>query len=253
MKRAAGVSAELGHLRPNSSSVGASRRPIRINVGCGPSPTPGWENYDNSWSVRLANHPRIAWFLRRASVLAPSQVYFIHTARQEGIKFWTAMRLHYEDGAVDVLYSSHMLEHLDRDSARQFVHEAYRVLKPGGAIRIVVPDLALLVDRYNESCDADEFVAASLLASDRPRTFLGRLRYLVLGGRHHAWMYDERSLVALLKAAGFREVHRMKPGETSIADVGALDLFERASESLYVEAFTANHGHVAVNATGGPA
>ncbi|CAA9217761.1 MAG: hypothetical protein AVDCRST_MAG93-305, partial [uncultured Chloroflexia bacterium] len=58
------------------------------------------------------------------------------------------MRLHYEDGTVDILYSSHMLEHLDRDSARRFLHEAYRVLKPGGAIRIVVPDFALLIDRY---------------------------------------------------------------------------------------------------------
>ena len=189
----------MSNQRPESRSVGASPPPVRINVGCGPSPTPGWENFDNSWSVRLAHHPRITWLLRRVALLAPSQMHFIETARQEGIRFGTALRIDHDDRTVDIVYSSHMVEHLDRDSARQFLHDAYRVLKPGGAIRIAVPDFALLVDRYNRTGDADEFVSASLLASDHPKTFVGKLRYLILGGRHHAWMYDERSLVALLE------------------------------------------------------
>ena len=27
---------------------------LKINIGCGDTPTKGWRNYDNSWSVRLA-------------------------------------------------------------------------------------------------------------------------------------------------------------------------------------------------------
>ena len=29
-------------------------RSLKINIGCGDTPTKGWSNYDNSWSVRLA-------------------------------------------------------------------------------------------------------------------------------------------------------------------------------------------------------
>ncbi len=244
------MDSDSGRQRGAWSSGGASAGPVRINVGCGPSPTPGWENYDNSWSVRLASHPGVVRLLKLASVLAPSQVYFIETAREEGIRFGRATHLDHGDATVDIVYSSHMLEHLDREAARLFVQEAYRVLRPGGAIRIAVPDLALLVDRYNQTGDADEFVSASLLASDHPRTLAGRVRYLVLGGRHHAWMYDDRSLIALLEAAGFHGVQRMRPGDTSLRDVGALDLFERADESLYVEAFKSTDGHDRVPARG---
>ena len=45
-------------------------------------------------------------------------------------------------------------------------------------------------------------------------------------------------------------MRRMMPGETSIADVGALDLSERAEESLYVEAFKSKEGHAAGDARG---
>jgi SAM-dependent methyltransferase len=137
---------------------------------------------------------------------------------------------------VDVIYSSHMLEHLDLAAARDFLAEAYRTLKPGGIIRIAVPDLAMLVERYKADGDADGLVAASLLATEQPKTLVAKLRYLVLGSRHHAWMYDARSLAASLERAGFESARRQEPGSTTIPDPGALDLVERSDESIYMEA-----------------
>jgi SAM-dependent methyltransferase len=209
---------------------------VRLNVGCGPTPTEGWVNYDNSWSVRLARRPALVTVLSRAGLITAEQKHLCDVARREGIRFGTAEAIAHADGSVDVIYSSHMLEHLDRPTAQQFLAEAFRVLKPGGVIRIAVPDLRLLVDRYNADGDADRLVEASFLASDMPRSLVGKLRYLVLGSRHHAWMYDARSLVAALERAGFKSAQTVDAGTTTIEDPGALDLAERADESIYVEA-----------------
>jgi hypothetical protein len=49
-------------------------------------------------------------------------------------------------------------------------------------------------------------------------------------------MYDGHSLCRLLNKHGFVNAAVISPGETRIPNPGALDLYERASESVYVEA-----------------
>jgi predicted SAM-dependent methyltransferase len=56
--------------------------------------------------------------------------------------------LPFADGSASVCYSSHVLEHLDKNAARVLVAECYRVLKPGAPIRIVVPDLESIMREY---------------------------------------------------------------------------------------------------------
>lgn len=53
-----------------------------------------------------------------------------------------------DDGSCDVVYHSHVLEHLRRDDARGFLVECARILKPGGIIRIAVPDLERICRAY---------------------------------------------------------------------------------------------------------
>ncbi|TKB79785.1 MAG: methyltransferase domain-containing protein [Nitrospira sp.] len=61
--------------------------------------------------------------------------------------------------SVDAVYSSHTLEHLTREQGRAFLRECYRVLRKGGVIRIIVPDLQPLVEDYQRGkVQADEFV-----------------------------------------------------------------------------------------------
>jgi SAM-dependent methyltransferase len=209
---------------------------VRLNLGCGPTPTPGWVNYDNSWSVRLAGRPALVRLLAGTRLITDAQRHLCEVARRDGILFGTAEAIPHGDGTVDVIYSSHMLEHLDRPTAQRFLAEALRVLRPGGVLRIAVPDLGMLVDRYNADGDADRLVEASLLATDQPRSLPAKLRYLLLGSRHHAWMYDARSLIAALERAGFEAPQAFDAGTTAIEDPGALNLSERADESIYVEA-----------------
>ena len=54
----------------------------------------------------------------------------------------------FEENRFDVVYHSHVLEHFPKDSAAKFIGECYRVLKPGGIIRIAVPDLEQIINNY---------------------------------------------------------------------------------------------------------
>jgi predicted SAM-dependent methyltransferase len=215
---------------------------MRINIGCGQTPTKGWRNYDNSLSLRLARIPILPSILCKLNIIENSQYQFIRFARANQIEYVDGRkRLPIPDASVEVLYSSHMLEHLDRNEAARFLKEAVRVLRPGGIIRIAVPDLKKLVVQYCESGDADTFIEATYLCVSRPRSFAQRLRLLLVGARHHQWMYDGNSLCRLLMAHGFLRAEVLPAGQTKIHLHEPLDLWERASESIYVEAEKQNN------------
>ena len=57
-------------------------------------------------------------------------------------------RLPFKDASVDLIYSCHMLEHLDKNESNTFFDESYRVLKHNGLLRIVVPDFNKLIEKY---------------------------------------------------------------------------------------------------------
>jgi predicted SAM-dependent methyltransferase len=47
----------------------------------------------------------------------------------------------FADDSFQAVYSSHVLEHFPREQGRFLIREAWRVLRKGGIVRIVVPDL----------------------------------------------------------------------------------------------------------------
>lgn len=52
------------------------------------------------------------------------------------------------DDYFDAVYSSHLLEHFPKAYAPRFIQECFRVLKPSGVVRIVVPDLEQIARLY---------------------------------------------------------------------------------------------------------
>ena len=92
--------------------------PVLVNMGCGATWHPDWINLD----VRPVS-PQV----RRWDV-------------QQGLPF--------EDGQVDACYASHVLEHLTREQADMLLRESLRVLRPGGIVRIAVPDLEAIAREY---------------------------------------------------------------------------------------------------------
>src|SRR5207244_3445771 len=65
-----------------------------------------------------------------------------------------------ETGTAPFVYSSHVLEHFTPDDAEQILHDMHRVLRPGGVVRVVVPDLAMQAKEYLNALEA---------ADERPR------------------------------------------------------------------------------------
>jgi predicted SAM-dependent methyltransferase len=210
---------------------------LRINIGCGRTPTKGWRNFDNSLSLRLSKMPLLPEFLSKLHFIDDHQYQFIRFARKNNIEYGDATKgLPVQSRSVEVLYSSHMLEHLDRNEANKFLNEAFRVIRPGGIIRIAVPDIKKQVTQYNKSDEADVFIAATHLCAPRPKSLAQRLRLLLVGTRQHQWMYDGKSLSGLLREHGFIKAEVLPAGQTKINGHEGLDLQERASESVYVEA-----------------
>lgn len=210
---------------------------VRLNVGCGQTPTPGWKNYDNSPSVLLARRPITAYVLDKLRMLNGWQKEFIAFVQHSDIR-WADVtkRIPEPDGSVEMVYSSHMLEHLDKAEAARFLQEVRRVLAPGGVFRLAVPDIRYLVHAYLQHRDADRFIEQTMLTRPKNVTWLQKLKYLWIGDRHHVWMYDGDSLCKLLTAAGFHNAQVMTPGTTMIDDPGELNLREREPESVFVEA-----------------
>jgi len=216
---------------------------IRVNVGCGSSLTPGYVNLDNSMSVRLASLPVVRTILTQAPFVTGPRRKFLTAASSGDIRWADATSLPFADGEVSVVYSSHMMEHLTREEARAFLKEALRVLRPGGWLRLVLPDLRRRAESYvSGAVDADSFVDSLIMATPRPASLVDRMTFVFTGPRHHLWMYDGPSLIAALHNAGFSRVTEVAPGQTNLEDPGPLDLAERAEESVYVEAQKALNG-----------
>ena len=211
---------------------------LKINIGCGDKPTKGWCNYDNSWSVRLAKYKLTTYIFWNLGVLSEAQYKFISFVKNTNIIWANATKYIPEvDSSVDVVYSSHMLEHIERDEVLLFLKEVSRILKHGGIIRLGVPDLKCQIENYLENGDANKFVENTLLTRKKPTTLGAMVKYLIIGDRNHQWMYDGKSLCKLLYELGFKEPRILEPGTTTIPDPGLLDLKERSPGTVFVEAF----------------
>lgn len=210
---------------------------IRINVGCGQTPTIGWKNFDNSFSVLLSRIPFLPAVLLKLRLIDILQYKYVKFAEKNQIFYGdVTKRLPFRNNTVNVVYSSHMLEHLDPLEADVFLQEALRVLCKGGLIRLALPDLQKQILNYNETGAADRFIAGLNICRPRPRSLSQRLRMLFVGTRQHQWMYDGKSASALLRKNGFVNPIILAPGKTKVKDPGRLDLFERITESFYIEA-----------------
>jgi len=56
-----------------------------------------------------------------------------------------------EDNVAELVYSSHTIEHINDDAVRNMLTESYRILKPGGGIRLTTPDAELDFQAYRRN------------------------------------------------------------------------------------------------------
>lgn len=109
----------------------------------------------------------------------------------------TAFPLHgFVDGTVDEVRASHILEHFPHGEVEAVVKEWTRVLKPGGTLKIAVPDFDWIVKAYQNGHRGD-----------------ARLEHYLFGGQvdgddYHKSFFNEDKLKALLEGAGLVDVKK---------------------------------------------
>jgi predicted SAM-dependent methyltransferase len=124
------------------------------------------------------------------------------------------------------------LEHFSFEEGERIAREVARVLRPGNAFRIVVPDAELVLRHYFEA--PDEMIAWRGLGHETPMEIVNsyfRQRY------EHQFLYDWTTMEKMLRQAGFARVIRTAYGKSESFQPIALDDDKYSRESLYVEAF----------------
>jgi len=123
------------------SIMSNTNRLVMLNLGCGTRTHEAWINIDNS----LKSTWKGLWFVRPFISKSNPMAYVYHDLRR---------RIPFPDSTVDVVYASHVLEHLECKHVLPFMREIHRVLKPTGIIRLVVPDLEKAVTAYLDALNA---------------------------------------------------------------------------------------------------
>jgi predicted SAM-dependent methyltransferase len=199
---------------------------VKINLGCGLAVCAGWINVDASLNAMAAAWPpavhRVMYRLSGANQYYSSDEYCRLLENHRFVHHDAAYGLPFDNDTADFIYSSHFLEHLFKDEAQHVLREARRALKPGGTIRVCVPDLAHAIALYAAG-DKRAMLENYFFVEDRA-SFLAR----------HKYMYDFDLLRGELAAAGFEDIQRRAYREGRTPDIARLD--NRPEETLYVEA-----------------
>lgn len=222
-----GTNAVIGKLRRNRTIVPAGRLDtVKINLGCGLAIAPGWINIDGSFNALISDLPRalhrVAYRLSGANRYYTEQEYcrllsenvFVHHDLAYGIPF--------ADASVDYAFTSHFVEHLSHSDAQNLLRECHRVLKPGGVLRVSVPDLEYAMALYGAGAKEQMLTAYFFVDDDGS------------GYARHKYMYDFDLMKNELLLAGFAQVTRCAYQQGAVPDLHILD--NRPEESLYVEA-----------------
>lgn len=185
----------------------------RLNWGCGQYGEPGWINSD------IKDGPGIDI---SADIL-------------KGLPL--------EDGFLDYAVSIHALPEIPYPDIVPVMHELRRVLKPGGVLRLALPDLDKNIQAYLRGdrtyfCPPDSESGPEFMGiPDEDISSLGgKFIVQLIWYGYVRTLFTADFIEELLLKSGFREVHHCAYRETRSPYVGIIELDNRENESLFVEA-----------------
>jgi len=188
----------------------------KLEIGSGANPKPGWLSTD------------------------------LNPVRPEVVSLDATKEFGMPSDAFDYIYSEHMIEHIDYSLGVDMLRECFRVMKPGGVIRIVTPSLGFLLrvispDRgYLEEKYIKYSVETSCKFADRPTNAFFVNNFMRAWG--HTFIYDRETLALALEEAGFRGATLCGFNESAHLELSNLEHLDRMPpgflelESMVMEA-----------------
>lgn len=179
---------------------------LRVNVACGPHVVPGFVNLD-----LFGTSPEIVrWDCRQSLPL--------------------------RDASAIGIRAEQFIEHLEvREELPSFLADCLRALKPGGILRVIVPDTRKYMEGYLQS-DLGALEALTWPSfSDELPTRLDLVNHVFHQYHEHRWAYDFENLKHRLTTAGFKTIVQTAFRQSADPEL-ACDREVHAPYSLYVDA-----------------
>ena len=151
----------------------------KIQFGCGGNQIDGWENYDMDIDISKP--------LPRGTEL------------------------------YDYVFAEHVVEHVNSPDAFRFFEECYRILKPGGVLRIALPSITQVYEHADQQY-------LSWLKDNKysDGTRRGAIRNIVVNHEHlSSWNYELLDL--LIYAAGFDNRKRCQVGKSDHSELDNIE------------------------------
>jgi len=174
--------------------------PMRLNWGCGSWIEPGWVNSD----------------LKEAEGVVVADI-------RQGLPF--------EGDSFDYVVSIHALPELEYAELLPALRELHRILKPGGTLRLGLPDLDKGVDAYRRGD-----LAYFHISDEEMQTLGGKLATQLVWHGYSRTVFVPEFATELLRKAGFERVAHVEYGETRCEYPEIVSLDNRRLESFFVEA-----------------
>jgi predicted SAM-dependent methyltransferase len=190
-------------IRPGKVRAYFDAQPVRkLQIGTSNTPLAGWLNTD----FILEN---------------PSVVYLDATRR-----------FPFPDRVFDYVTCEHMIEHIDYASGETMLRECFRVLKPGGKIRLSTPDLRMITSLCAEPPTEPQkkyvdFIIERVMpeVKECKAVFVVNNAFRAWG---HQFLYDPATLRQLLAKQGFENLREYKPGVSDDPNLRGLEAHGKA-------------------------
>ncbi len=193
----------LGTDEKTTSKYFKENKIYKLQIGCGNNLLEGWLNAD----------------------LRPPLDGAIHLDATKQFPF--------EDSTFDYIFSEHMIEHINYQEGINMLSECYRILKPGGKIRISTPDLSFLFELHKSSKSEvqSEYLKWSFDVYNIPEVSSNIQDTMIINNFVRDWghkfIYDQKTLNCSLEKIGFTDSQKYSLCESEDKQLQGLENINR--------------------------
>jgi predicted SAM-dependent methyltransferase len=147
----------------------------------------------------------------------------------------------FADNVFDYIACEHMIEHIDHPGALVMLAESFRILKPGGRIRIATPNLRVIVGLCAAEPTAEQKMYLDWIGKKLEPPPGECAAVFVINNAFRAWghqfLYDPETLMATLARCGFTGLKSFTPGVSDDPNLRGIEAHGREIGNEAINAF----------------